>query len=183
MFRFFIAAMAAVTGMAGQTSPPQTQPAPAPPAAPAKPTTKKKMRKKTTATAQNTAPHFDGSQLPPARNLTPAEQKLDDVLIEWVRAYKSGGDEAAKGFAASKSIKLENNGLWVKLTGNFDAAGANEKMPPLLSAIKDLGGTVRTTFENRVYVLLSPKAVAQLAESETVWSMAVDVVTTRPLTK
>jgi hypothetical protein len=140
-------------------------------------------KKKPESTVNDAAARIDPSQLPSGRQLTSAEQKLDEVLIDWVRAYKEGGGPAANRYAEKKSIKLEDDKMWVKLTANFDPASSPAKMPPLVEKIKGMGGTIRTTFENQVYVLISAKAVGELAESESVWSMTAETTIAQPLSK
>jgi hypothetical protein len=163
----------------------EKKPAPQP-SAPSPAVSKKKKRtkkavKKPTDPVQAAASGIQASQLPAPGPLTPAEQKLDEVLMDWSRAYRKGGDPAAKEYAASKSVKLEHDAMWVKLTGNFNPVEAGARMPELLAKVKALGGEVRASFENQAFVLISAKAVAELAELESVWSMAAEAATTQPL--
>ena len=155
-----------------------------PPSPAPKPTAKKKKpKKKPSDPVQEAANQIPKQEAPDLKQLTPAEKKLDQGLIEWVRAYKKDGETGAKDYAAKHSMALEEGGQAVKIIGNFDAASAAEKVPALAAKVKEWGGTVRTNFENSVYVVIPVKAVSQLAELDDVWSMSLELPTTQPLKK
>jgi hypothetical protein len=168
----------------------QQQPAPPPPAAgetkPVPPSSKpkkapKKKKKKPADPVQDAASQIPKQEAPELKQLTAAEKKLDQGLIEWVRAYKKDGETGAKDYAAKHAMALEEGGMGVKILGNFDPASAAARMPALAAKVKELGGTVRTSFENSVFVVIPVKAVAQLAELDDVWSMSLELPTNQPL--
>ena len=117
-----------------------------------------------------------GVSEPQARSPEGVEVKLDGRLIAVVRAYRSGGDVAAKALARTERVATVADRLRVGVT----VADKND-MDSLRTRIAELGGEVTVEFGNRLYALLPVAALESLAEEERVWSIATPRKVASPL--
>ena len=106
--------------------------------------------------------------VPDAQPAEGVEVKLDGGLIALVRAYRTGGDTAAKALVSSEGFEMTDERLRVGVTVSNEAQVASVRQ-----RIEELGGKVIVGLANQIYAFLPVAAVESLAAEEAVWSMAV----------
>ena len=107
-------------------------------------------------------------EVPAAKAPEGVEVKLDGRLIAVVRAYRSGGDIAAKALVRTENVATVDDRLRVGVT-----VADTKDVAATRTRIGELGGEVTVEFGNRVFALLPVAALESLAAEEIVWSIAV----------
>ena len=106
--------------------------------------------------------------LPAVQPVTGTDVKLDGVLLELVRALRTGGEAGLLAYAAQHQPGLSVDRLRVEIVcDSSDAAAAVREQ------VTAAGGTVTTSFENYVWAEIPLDKVEGLAVSEAVWTIGV----------
>lgn len=110
----------------------------------------------------------DDGLLPVADPVTGADVKLDGVLLELVRARRSGGDAAVLAYIEQHRPGLSVERLQVEIIcESVDTAEA------VRNQVTGAGGTVTSSFENRVWAEIALEDVEALAVTEAVWTVSM----------
>ena len=106
--------------------------------------------------------------LPAVRPVSGTDVKLDGVLLELMRARRTGGEAGVLAYVEQHQPGLSVNRLRVEIVcGSSDAAAAVREQ------VAAAGGTVTMSFENYVWAEIPLDEVEALAVTEAVWTIGV----------
>ena len=106
--------------------------------------------------------------LPAVQPVTGTDVKLDGVLLELIRARRTGGEAAVRAYAQQHQPGLSVERLRVEIVCDSPDAAAVVR-----EQVAAAGGTVTTSFENYVWAELPLDEVEALVVSEAVWTIGV----------
>ena len=125
--------------------------------------------RKTPRSSVGNSPQVPTTLSPPATNEPLGiELKLDGQLIAVVRAYRSGGEVAAKALVQAKNVSTVAGRLRVGITVKH-----KKEVPIVRTRLQKLGADVTAELGTRLYAILPVQALVSIAEDERIWSIAV----------
>lgn len=162
---------------------PEIKQEPTPPAAPKpsapKPTAPKpvaeKGKKKVTTVKKDAVIKVNAPVLPAKQSaVTLVDQKLDDRLLQLVKAARGGGVTAADAMAKALSLYEKESLVKVEITA-VDTA----KVPVIKKAIETGKGELIIDLENHIFALVPSGLIETLAQSPAVYTIASTAATVR----
>ena len=116
-----------------------------------------------------------GDALPVAQPVTGADVKLDGVLLELVRARRTGGEAGVLAYVERYQPGLSVDRLRVQIVCESadQAASVREQ-------VEGAGGTVTTNFANYIWAEVSLDEIETLAVTEAVWTIGVSQALVQP---
>ena len=106
--------------------------------------------------------------LPAVQPVTGTDVKLDGVLLELVRARRTGGEAGVLAYVEQHQPGLSVDRLRVEIVCDSSDAAATVR-----EQVAAAGGTVTTSFENYVWAEVELEDVEALALTEAVWTIGV----------
>ncbi|MHB0867598.1 MAG: S8 family serine peptidase [Thermoleophilia bacterium] len=94
----------------------------------------------------------------PAKN----DSRLDSSLVQLAQVAETGDLETAAAFADAHALRLKPGGVQVVVESAADESTA------AIAAVTDSGGSVETTYRNRVQAVVPPENLKRLAASDAV---------------
>ena len=116
-----------------------------------------------------------GAALPVAQPVTGADVKLDGVLLELVRARRTGGEAGVLAYVERSQPGLSVDRLRVQIV-----CESADKAASVRELVAGAGGTVTTSFANYIWAEVSLDEIEALAVTEAVWTIGVSQALVQP---
>ena len=116
-----------------------------------------------------------GDVLPVAGPVAGADVKLDGVLLELVRARRTGGEVGVLAYVERHQPGLSVDRLRVQIV-----CESTDKAASVREQVAGAGGTVTTSFANYIWAEVSLDEIETLAATEAVWTIGVSQALVQP---